>query len=80
MTFDDLDDQLRALPLHDVDAGHAERTREKCVEMLAARARRGGGRRVRADWSWLEPVAALGMSAIYLAAAVRAATLLLLLR
>jgi hypothetical protein len=80
MTVEDLDHELRALTVHDVSPERAERMRSRCVGVLTARARRAGaGMRPLRDWRWLEPLAALSVSALYLAAALKAATVLMAL-
>jgi hypothetical protein len=71
------DDALRALTVFDVNPERAGRTKARCVARLRASAPPGWQAR---RWNLLEPIAALGVSALYLAAALQAATLLLLLR
>jgi len=78
-----IDDQLRALTVHDLSQDRADRTRALCVARLAGS--RAPGRRIRrtvagpgaSPVGWLEPVAALGASLLYLAVAVQAATVLM---
>jgi hypothetical protein len=90
MTPDDrdeeLDEMLRGLMVHDVGAARADRIREKCRTVLAARAaaqQRPVGRLILAAgrrWaavSWAEPLATLAVSALYLVAAVAASLTLL---
>ena len=81
-----LDEMLRGLTVHDVDAARADFTRERCRTALAARAasrRRPVGRlafAVARRWaavSWTEPLATLAASALYLVAAVAASMALL---
>ena len=70
--YDSLDEDLRALTVHDVSAERAERTRDQCLAALAAR--RPGVRAGSAGPAWLawgEPLAAVGIGVVYLAAAVR---------
>lgn len=77
MTFEELvpnlDDALARLPVHDASTARAERTRERCLAALQAQHRGAVRRRqiVEAWMDWLEPVAALGVSALYLAAAAQ---------
>ena len=82
----EIDERLRALSVYDVDRAHADRTRERCRAALTARAasRRGPlGRFVLAAgrrWAavpWVEPLATLAASALYLVAAVAASLVLL---
>jgi hypothetical protein len=69
---DEVAEDLSALRVHDASPGTVERTRARCVAVLAARrkaeqARAGSG----ATWrAWLEPALALGLGALYLAEAV----------
>jgi hypothetical protein len=84
---DDLfDERLRALTVHDVSEGRADRTRERCRAVIAAHAARPRGPvgrflaaagRAFAAASWTEPLAALALSALYLVAAVAASMALL---
>jgi hypothetical protein len=82
---DRLDEQLRALSVHDVGAARADRTRSRCRAVLTARSasRRGPvGRVVLAAsrrWArvpWAEPLATLAVSALYLVAAFAASLVL----
>jgi hypothetical protein len=81
--YESLDEELRALAVHDVSGERAERTRDQCLAMLAARrsaAARPGIRAGSAQTAWLgwaEPLAAIGISVVYLAAAVQASMALL---
>ncbi len=75
--YDSLDGDLRALTVHDVSAVGAERTRDQCLAAIAAR--RPGNRAGRAPatrLAWAEPLAAVGIGVVYLAAAVRASMVL----
>jgi len=68
---DEVAKDLSALRVHDASPERVERTRARCVAVLAARRREEarGGR--AAPWrAWLEPVLALGLGALYLAEAV----------
>ena len=78
--LEDLDDDLRRLTLHDVGVDRAERTRAACLEVMRARNARRHSAAPRASWTWLEPAAALAISVLYLATALRAATVLMMLR
>jgi hypothetical protein len=71
--IEELDERLHALPVHDAGRDRAERTRARCV----ARLRPARAPRWRATLDWVEPLAAVGLGALYLAAALQAATLLL---
>ncbi len=73
MNLENLDDALRALTVHDATRNSIERTRARCLARL--RPSRGTRR-----LAWLEPIAAVSLSALYLASALQAATLLLYLR
>ncbi len=76
MTVDAMDDELRALTVHDVSPAAAERIRSRCLAALSAHAEATARRRV-ARTTWLEPLAAIGVSLLYLVAAVRASMALL---
>jgi hypothetical protein len=67
-----LESGLAGLRAHDADPDRAERTRALCVAALAAERRRRERRRTRlvGRRGWLEPALALGMSALYLVAAI----------
>jgi hypothetical protein len=76
--YDSLDEDLRALTVHDVSADCAQRTRDRCLAAVAAR--RPGIRVGSTGPAWLawgEPLAAVGIGVVYLAAAVRASMVLL---
>jgi hypothetical protein len=81
--YESLDEELSALPVHDVAPGRAERTRARCLAAFAAPA--DGGRQLhervavaRAGWvALMEPLAAIALGAIYLAAAVQASMALM---
>jgi hypothetical protein len=68
----------RAIELRLV-AERVERIRVRCVAALAARRRRDEAGCARPSYrrGWLEPAVALGLSAIYLAAAIRTSLALL---
>jgi hypothetical protein len=76
MTVDAIGDELRALTVHDVSPAAAERTRNRCLAALSAHAATTARRRA-ARTTWLEPLAAIGVSLLYLVAAVRASMALL---
>ena len=69
MNLEDLDSALGRLRVHDEAPEPVERTRRQCLSQMAGarnvRIRRGQ----RLDW--LEPAAAIGLSGLYLAAAVQ---------
>lgn len=71
--LDGIDDLLRRLPVHDIDAPRAERTRRECLAQLEARA---AASREGASKGWLEPAAVMALSLVYLAAAVQASLVL----
>jgi hypothetical protein len=81
--YESLDEDLRALALHDASDERADRTRGQCLAVLAARrsaaARPGGlARSVQtARLGLAEPLAAVGIGVVYLVAAVRASMVLL---
>jgi hypothetical protein len=60
------------LRVHDADPARVERIRARCLAVLAERRRKEAARRQPPSvWQgWLEPALALGLSALYLAAAV----------
>jgi hypothetical protein len=70
---------IAGLQTWDADPLRVERIRVRCLAVLEAQRRKERAERSGlADWrSWLEPTFALGLSALYLAAAV-ASTLALL--
>ncbi len=75
-----MDEDLRALAVYDASPDRAARTRAACLAALAARTARAGTRATfrPAGWmAWGEPLAAIGVSAVYLAAAVQASMALL---
>jgi hypothetical protein len=67
-----VEEALSTLRVHDAAPERVERTRARCLAVLAARrgkrVPRGGG--VTGWRSWLEPAVALGLGALYLADAV----------
>lgn len=67
-----LETGLAHLQTFDADPHRVERIRARCLAALEAQRRRNRGRTsFVADWRrWLEPAAALGLSALYLAAAI----------
>ena len=69
---DDVDAGLSALRAHDADPRRARAIRERCLAALSARRARAAARDERTTpWhAWLEPALALGLCALYLAAAV----------
>jgi hypothetical protein len=75
---DELDALLQALPVHDVSPASVQRTRARCIRAMSARA--ASTRPALSGPWWAVPVAAAGGCLVYLAAAVQAATVLLLLR
>jgi hypothetical protein len=77
--WDEIEAGLTGLCVHDAYPERVERIRLRCVAALAAQRRRDQARRARPFiWrGWLEPAVALGLSAIYLAAAIRTSLALL---
>jgi hypothetical protein len=81
--YESLDEDLRALAVHDASEERADRTRDQCLAVLAARrsAAVRSGRRAHsvqtASLRWAEPLAAIGIGVVYLVAAVRASMVLL---
>ena len=69
---DEVAEGLSALRVHDASPERVERTRARCVAVLAARRKAEQARGGRAaPWrAWLEPALALGLGALYLAEAV----------
>jgi len=69
---DEVDEGLSALRVHDASPERVERIRARGVALLAARRKAGEAPAGRgAPWrTWLEPALALGLGALYLAAAV----------
>jgi hypothetical protein len=67
-----VEEALASMRVHDASPERVERTREKCLAVLAARRRRQGSRAASVvGWrSWLEPAVALGLGALYLADAL----------
>lgn len=71
---DDLEAVLTALRVHDASADRVDRTRARAVAALGVSRRRSRAPAARffaRRAAWLEPVAALGVSAIYLATAAQ---------
>jgi hypothetical protein len=68
MNFDDVDAALARLTVHDEAPEPAARTRRQCLSQIE-KGRNAGLARQRFDW--LEPAAAIGLSGLYLAAAVQ---------
>jgi hypothetical protein len=81
--YESLDEDLRALAVHDVGDERGDRTRDQCLAVLAARrsAAAGPAGRARsvqmASLGLAEPLAAIGIGVVYLVAAVRASMVLL---
>ena len=69
---DEVAEDLSALRVHDASPESVERTRARCVAVLAARRKAEDARAGRAaPWrAWLEPALALGLGALYLVEAV----------
>jgi hypothetical protein len=76
--YESLEQQLRALTVHDVSVECDERTRDECLAVLAAR--RTGPSAESRGTTWparAEPLVAIAIGVVYLAAAVRASMVLL---
>ena len=69
---DEVAEDLSALRVHDASPERVERTRTRCVAVLAARRKAEVARAGRAaSWrAWLEPALALGLGALFLVEAV----------
>lgn len=72
---EEVDDEIRALRVHDASAQRSARIRARCVAVLEARRPKEEPREHAAGgWrSWLEPAFAFGLSILYLADAVKGA-------
>ena len=69
---DAVEEDLSALRVRDASPERVERTRARCVAVLAARRKAEEASAGRPEpWrAWLEPALALGLGALYLAEAV----------
>lgn len=78
-SLDELEAGLARLQAYDADPQRVERIRARCLAALEAQRRRPHGcSSFLAAWrQWLEPAAAFGLSALYLAAAVSSSLALL---
>jgi hypothetical protein len=76
-SWEEVDGALAGLRVHDAEPDRVERIRARCVAVLAQRRRVSAPARPRVASAWLEPAIAIGVSALYLAAAVQTALAIL---
>jgi hypothetical protein len=72
-----MEEELRSLQRFDIQASSVERTRRRCEVVLARQRRRSALSRPLVAPPWAEPLAALGLGSLYLAAATRISLALL---